>query len=139
MGIAMRKISHGFDHGAMRSGRGRFWSLPIRTNLRALALSVTAAAILAFASALAAAETIDCVRRPTLQCITSTMFAIARTLPEDDYLRRSYGFAEQDLAPGSLGVAVDYLNSDDPDPSPWDDIIWLARAGRFDRAIEEAR
>jgi len=139
MGIAMRKVSHGFIHGAMRCCRGRFWSLPMRTNLRTLALSVTAAAILALASALATAETIDCVRRPTLQCVTSSMFAIARTLPEDDYLRRAHLFAEQELAPGSLGVAVDYLNSDDPDPSPWDDIIWIARAGRFDRAIEEAR
>ena len=108
-------------------------------SLRTLVLSIAAAAIGALAGALAAAETIDCIGRPTLEGIASTMFAVARTLPEDDYVRRSHRFAEEELAPGNLGVAVDYLNSDYPDPSPWDDIIWIARAGRFDRAIQEAR
>jgi len=104
-----------------------------------LALSITVASIVALARALARAQTTDCVRRPTLQCIAPTLFAIARALPDDDYVRDAHRFAEQELAPGSLAVAVEYLNSDNPDPGPWDDITWIARAGRFDRAIEEAR
>lgn len=87
----------------------------------------------------AAADTIDCGSPLRLQCLTSHMFALARELPDDHPERRKAAFAEEKLAPGSMDVALRYLVSDNPDPPPWEDIAWIARAGRFDPALDLAR
>jgi hypothetical protein len=88
------------------------------------------------ASAQAAA--VDCGPAPSVKCLATAVFATARTLP-DDFYRRHVAFAEQELAPGDVKIALDYVVSDSPDPSPWEDIEWIARAGRFDRAIKVAK
>jgi len=64
---------------------------------------------------------------------------LAKTLPDDSYLRRPVSFAEQELARGNIKTALQFIVADNPDPSPWEDIYWIAQAGRFDRAIELAK
>src|SRR4029077_11179409 len=44
----------------------------------------------------------------------------------------------RELASGDLKTALQSIVSDNPDPSPWEDIAWIAQAGRFERAIELA-
>ena len=87
----------------------------------------------------AAGEPIDCGPTPTVACLSAAIFALAKTLPADSYLRPQVTFAEQELAPGNLKTALEFVVDDNPDPSPWADIGWIAQAGRFDRAIEKAR
>jgi tetratricopeptide (TPR) repeat protein len=87
----------------------------------------------------AAAGPIDCGSAPSVKCLAAAIFALAKTLPDDSYFRRHVSFAERELAPGDIKAALDYVVSDNPDPSPWDDIEWITRAGRFDAAIKQAK
>jgi hypothetical protein len=87
----------------------------------------------------AAGGPIDCGPAPKVACLSAAIFFLARTLPDDNYFRRNVGFAERELAPGDIKTALEYVATDNPDPSPWDDIEWIARAGRFDRAISRAK
>ncbi|MGJ4928230.1 hypothetical protein ACQR1I_16125 [Bradyrhizobium sp. HKCCYLS2038] len=84
-------------------------------------------------------EPVDCGAAPTPKCLASAIFKLAKTLPDDSYFRRHVAFAERELAPGSIQVALDYVHADTPDPPLWYDIKRVAEAGRFDRAIELAR
>ncbi|HWX60852.1 hypothetical protein [Bradyrhizobium sp.] len=63
---------------------------------------------------------------------------MARTLPDDSYFGRHVAFAAQELAAGDIKTALEYVVNDNPDPLPWEDIEWTARAGLFDRATELA-
>jgi predicted negative regulator of RcsB-dependent stress response len=87
----------------------------------------------------ARAAPVDCGPAPNVKCVATEVFSLAKTLPDDSYFRRHVAFAEQQLAPGDLKTALEYVVSDNPDPSPWEDIEWMARAGRFDPAIKLAR
>jgi tetratricopeptide (TPR) repeat protein len=89
-------------------------------------------------SAGAVGQPVDCGAAPTAKCLASVIFKLAKTLPDDSYFRRHVAFAEQELAPGNVKVTLDYVHSDAPDPSPWEDIDWIAQSGRFDRAIQVA-
>jgi hypothetical protein len=89
------------------------------------------------ASGGAVAEPLDCGPKPTVACLSAAVFSLAKTLP-DDYFRQSVDFAERELAPGDVKTALEYIVSENPDPSPWESIAWVAGAGRFDRAIELA-
>lgn len=89
--------------------------------------------------AAASAAMVDCGSTPSVKCLAMAIFSEARTLPADDFHRKHVAFAEKELAPGDIKVALDYVAADNPDPSPWEDIEWIARAGRFDRAIEIAK
>jgi hypothetical protein len=102
-------------------------------------LAAIAALILCVAEPGGAADgPIDCGPAPTVKCLSVAIFSLARTLPDDSRLRESVGFAQLELAPGNIKTALEYLVTDKPDPSPWEDIEWIAKAGRFDRAIERA-
>jgi hypothetical protein len=92
-----------------------------------------------WATAGAGADPVDCGPAPTAKCLAAEIFALAKTLPDDSYFRRHVAFAEQELAPGDVKIALDYVVWDNPDPSPWEDIEWMAQAGRFDAAIKLAR
>jgi hypothetical protein len=87
----------------------------------------------------AAATPVDCGPVPSVKCLASAIFSLAKTLPEDDGFRRHVAFAERELAHGDLKVALEYVVGESADPPPWEDIEWMARAGRFDRAIEQAK
>ena len=87
----------------------------------------------------AAAVPVDCGPAPDTKCLAGEIFTLAKTLPEDDGFRRHVAFAEQELAPGDLKTALEYVVWDNPDPSPWEDVEWIARAGRFDAAIKAAQ
>jgi hypothetical protein len=63
---------------------------------------------------------------------------LARTLPDDSYFGRHVAFAAQELAAGDIKTALEYVVNDNPDPLPWEDIEWIARAGLFGRATELA-
>ena len=91
------------------------------------------------AAAGAAAVPVDCGPAPDVKCLAGEIFTLAKTLPEDDGFRRHVAFAEQELAPGDLKTALEYVVWDNPDPSPWEDVEWMARAGRFDAAIKKAQ
>lgn len=86
----------------------------------------------------AAPTSMDCGSSPTIACLSTEVFSTAKTLARDNSYRKHVEFAEQELAPGSTKVALQYVIEDNPDPSPWEDIDWISRAGRFDRAIELA-
>jgi hypothetical protein len=81
---------------------------------------------------------VDCAAAPTVACLSAEIFSLGKALPADSYLRPRLTFAEQELAPGDIKTALAYVVDDNPDPSPWEDIAWIAQAGRFDRAIEKA-
>jgi hypothetical protein len=85
------------------------------------------------------AEPVGCGAVPSVKCLAAEIFSLAKTLPADDVFRRHASFAELQLAPGDIKVALEYVIEDNPDPSPWESIEWMARAGRFDAALEEAR
>jgi tetratricopeptide (TPR) repeat protein len=87
----------------------------------------------------ASAGPIDCGPAPAVKCLAAAIFSLAKTLPEDNGFRQHIGFAERVLAPGDIKTALDYVVSDNPDPSPWEDIEWMAQAGRFDQAIKQAK
>jgi tetratricopeptide (TPR) repeat protein len=87
----------------------------------------------------AGAGPIDCGPAPSVKCLAVAIFSLAKTLPEDSHFRQYIGFAERELAPGDLKTALDYVVWDNPDPSPWEDIEWMAKAGRFDQAIKQAK
>jgi hypothetical protein len=88
----------------------------------------------------AAATNFDCGPKPTVECVGAHLFAIAKTLPDESTgTRKRAIFAESELAPGSFIVAVEYLAFEDPDPTEWDSVYYLARAGRFDQAIATAK
>lgn len=89
--------------------------------------------------AAAPAAMVDCGAIPSVKCLAPAVFSEARMLPADDFYRKHVAFAEKELAPGDIKIALDYVVSDNPDPSPWEDIEWIARAGRFDRAIKIAK
>jgi tetratricopeptide (TPR) repeat protein len=91
------------------------------------------------AASSAAAGPIDCGPAPSVKCLAAAIFALAKTLPDDYGFREHVGFAAQELAPGDLETAFDYVVWDNPDPLPWEDIAWMARAGRFDQAIKRAK
>ncbi len=86
-----------------------------------------------------AAEPVDCGPAPTVKCLATEVFLLAKTLPADEWFRRHVAFAEQRLAPGDIKTALEYVVSDNADPVSWEDIEWMARAGRFEPAITEAR
>src|SRR5262249_29942694 len=81
----------------------------------------------------------DCGAAPHAKCLAAEIFALAKTLPADDFLRRHVAFAEQELAPGNLATALEYVTAENSDPPPWEDIDWVAKAGRFDQAVKQAR
>src|SRR5258708_18645219 len=89
-------------------------------------------------SGMAGAGPLNCGPSPTAKCLATEIFALAKTLPADDGFRQQVAFAEQELVPGDLTVALEYIVSDNPDPLPWEQIDWMARAGRFDPAIKRA-
>jgi hypothetical protein len=95
-----------------------------------LSLGVTAGVV---------AEPAGCSAVPNVKCLVAEIFSLAKTLPADDGFRRHVSFAEQELAPGDVKVALEYVIEDNPDPSPWEGIKWMARAGRFEAAMKEAR
>ena len=84
----------------------------------------------------AAGAPINCVPTPTVACLSAAIFSLAKMLPDDSYFRRHVSFAEQELAPGNIKTGLQFVVTDNPDPSPWEGIEWIAQAGRFDRAIE---
>jgi tetratricopeptide (TPR) repeat protein len=86
-----------------------------------------------------AAGQVDCGPKPAVACLSTAIFSLAKTLPDDNESRRYVGFAERELAPGDIKTALEYIVADIPDPSPWEDVAWIAQAGRFDRAIERAK
>jgi hypothetical protein len=87
----------------------------------------------------AAPAPVDCGSAPDVKCLAAEIFSLAKTLPDDSYFRRHVSFAERELAPGDIKTALDYVVSDNPDSPPWEDIEWIARAGRFDAAIKRAK
>jgi hypothetical protein len=87
----------------------------------------------------ASGQPIDCGATTTVKCLAGGVFSLAKTLPDDNFFRQHVEFAEQELAPGDIKTAIEYVEWDNPDPSPWEDIDWIAKAGRFDRAIEVAK
>jgi tetratricopeptide (TPR) repeat protein len=103
-------------------------------------LAVMAAAILYVAEpGRVAGAPIDCGPAPKVACLSAAIFSLAKMLPDDDYFRPHVSFAERELAPGDIKTALQYIVTDNPDPPPWDDIDWIAQAGRFDRAISRAK
>ncbi|MGY4418330.1 hypothetical protein ACVWY2_000755 [Bradyrhizobium sp. JR6.1] len=86
-----------------------------------------------------AAIPIDCATAPSVKCLAAEVFLLAKKLPPRDDNRARVEFAEQELADNDLKTALDYVISDNPDPAPWEDIDWIARAGRFADALETAR
>jgi hypothetical protein len=98
-----------------------------------------AAFLLCAATAGASAAAVDCGPAPDVKCIAAEVFALAKTLPADDFARRHVAFAEKELAPGDIAVALEYVVTDNPDPAPWEDIYWMAKAGRIDLALKQAR
>jgi hypothetical protein len=96
------------------------------------------AAFLLYAGSAAGAPA-DCGAAPDVKCLAAEIFALAKTLPADDFFRRHVAFAEQELAPGDVATALEYIVADNPDPPPWEDVDWIAKAGRFDLAIKQAR
>ena len=97
------------------------------------------AALLLFAGHAAAAGPADCGAAPDVKCLAAEVFTLAKTLPEGHPHRQEIAFAEQELAAGDIPTALDYIVTDNPDPLPWDEIDWLAKAGRIDAAITQAR
>ena len=91
------------------------------------------------ATAAVGAEPAGCGAVPSVKCLAAEIFSLAKTLPPDDGFRRHVSFAEQELAPGDIKAALEYVIEDNPDPSPWESIKWIARAGRFDAAMREAQ
>lgn len=89
--------------------------------------------------ATASAASADCGPVPNVKCLATEIFSLAKTLPADHFFRPHVAFAERELAPGDIKTALDYVVSDNPDPSPWEDIEWIALAGQVDRAIKQAR
>ncbi len=100
-------------------------------------LSGMAASMLCLSSS--AAIPIDCATAPSIKCLAAEVFLLAKKLPAGDGNRAHVEFAEQELADNDLEVALDYVISDNPDPPPWEDVEWIARAGRFGDALETAR
>ena len=82
---------------------------------------------------------LGCGPAPSVECLATAVFSLAKTLPGDSYFRRHVEFAEQELAQGDSKTALQYVVADNPDAPSWEDIDWIARAGRFDRAIELAK
>jgi tetratricopeptide (TPR) repeat protein len=103
-------------------------------------LSRITALLLCLSATRGAAEApVDCSSAPSVKCLAAAIFSLAKTLPEDDGFRRHVAFAERELAPGDLKTALEHVVWDNPDPSPWEDVDWIARAGRFDAAIKKAQ
>jgi hypothetical protein len=97
------------------------------------------AAFLLCAGTAAAAGPDDCSAAPDVKCLAAEVFALAKTRPADDFYRRHVAFAEQELAPGDIVTALGYVVTDNPDAPPWEDLYWIAKAGRFDLAVKQAR
>lgn len=87
----------------------------------------------------ASAAPIDCGAAPNTRCLAAAIFSIAKTLPENESFRHRVAFAETELAPGDLKTALEFIVGDIADPPSWEGTEWIARAGRFDRAIEHAK
>lgn len=105
-------------------------------------LRITAASAALLASALLSsgrAANVDCGPSPTLDCISTHVFALAKSLPAQDYTRAKAHFAETQLAPANRAVAMAYFVDDNQHPMEWERVDWLARAGAFDKATAEAR
>lgn len=90
------------------------------------------------AISVACAAPIDCGPAPDVKCLAAEVFALAKMLPAEDFFRRHVAFAERELAPGDIKTALEFVGWDSPDPPPWEDIDWMARAGRFDQALKQA-
>lgn len=87
----------------------------------------------------AAAAPINCGPEPSVKCLADAVFSLAKTLPANHFYRKHIAFAERELVTSDIKTALDYIDSDNPDPTPWEDIYWIARAGRFDVAINQAK
>jgi tetratricopeptide (TPR) repeat protein len=87
----------------------------------------------------AAGAPVDCGPTPNTKCLAAAIFLLAKTLPEKNGFRERVAFAETALADGDLKIALEYVVGETADPPPWEDIEWMARAGRFERAIEQAK
>jgi tetratricopeptide (TPR) repeat protein len=111
---------------------------PCRSGACTIAAAVFPLLVLCGASICRAAD-FDCGPQPSLSCITPYLFAAAKSPAVDEFIRSSARFAESELAAGNIAVAVEYVITDNPDPSPWEHIQYMARAGLFDRAIEESK
>jgi len=103
-------------------------------------LRTLVAAWLCFAAAgPATAAPIDCSAAISTKCLAAAIFSIAKTLPDNEGFRQRVAFAETELAPGDLKTALEFIVGESADPPSWEDIEWIARTGRFDRAIEKAK
>ncbi|PDT73323.1 hypothetical protein CO675_31350 [Bradyrhizobium sp. C9] len=98
------------------------------------------AVCLLYLGAPASAAQINCGPSPGIKCLAVTVFSLGKKLPANDTLYRPHvAFAERELAPSDLKTALEYIISDNPDPSPWESIEWIAQAGRFGDALALAR
>jgi len=100
---------------------------------RVLIALIAIAAVLGLVPAKASG--IDCGRQPTLTCLAPHILALAQTLLKDKYRAQHVRFAQNELVSANPEVALRFYLWDDPDPAEWWDIDWIARAGRFDRAL----
>src|SRR4029079_2067071 len=72
---------------------------------------------------------VDCGSAPGINCLAAEIFSLARTLPADSFLGRHIAFAEQELAPGDIKIALEYVISDNSDGPPWEDMDWVTARG----------
>jgi hypothetical protein len=95
------------------------------------------AALASFSPAIAA--DFACGTPPSLQCVATHLFAITKASHPEEWMRERAAIAESQIAPGNLAIAIEYFIDENPDPAPWERVHYMARAGLFDCAIEEAK
>jgi hypothetical protein len=82
----------------------------MRTRLGGIAAFILSGIILSVgAPGEAAEEPVDCGPKPTVACLSAAVFSLAKTLPDNSYCRKYGGFAEQELAPGDIKTALEYV------------------------------
>ena len=111
---------------------------PAFANVRVVAAAALSLIISSGASTSRAAD-FDCGLKPSLACVGTHLFAVARSPLVGKFTHERASFAELQLMPGNIAVAVEYFVADNPDPAPWENIHWLARAGLFDSAMAQAK
>jgi hypothetical protein len=74
-----------------------------------------------------------------VQCVATHLVAVAKQLPPDHYFHERADIMQAELAPADPAVAAAYLIDQNPHPLPWEQVHYLMRAGRLDRALEIAR
>jgi hypothetical protein len=111
---------------------------PAFTNMRVVTAATLSLIMFSGASTSCAAD-FDCGLKPSLACVGAHLFAVARLPLVDKFKHVRASFADSRLMPGNVVVAVEFFVDDNPDPTPWEDIHWLARAGLFDNAMAQAK